>query len=133
MSYYNKIKGYIVSVDNNQKIKIEVNDEDSLNKINNLISKLKKKKSGKLPIDKECDNRFLIKVNNNTKFKFQNINYNNLSDLHGVEVCITFYYKYYNFKILVDDDAIKDKKKEVFIQGHSFIATKISNINIFNA
>jgi len=125
-----KIKGYIVSIDEKDRIKIEINDDESVVKINSLINKLKSKKLGKLPIDKECDNRFFIKVNNRTKFKFNNINYNNLPDLYGLEVFITFYYRYYNF--ITENIGDDGEKKQLFLKGHTFIATKITNIGIFN-
>ena len=125
-----KIKCYIVSIDTNSKAKIEINDNDSLIKMNNLIKKLKKNKTGGLPIDKECDNRFFIKINDKTKFQFNNINYDNLSDLYGLEVFITFYHRYYNFKTSICDE--NNEQKNIFLKGYSFIAMKVNNINIFN-
>lgn len=127
-----KIKCYILSVIDNKKIKIEVNDEESLEKLNKLTNKLKKNKMYKLPIDKECDNRFFININNKTKYQFKNINYNHLSDLYGLEVFITFYPKYYHFKTESEDDETKEKKSFFYI-GYYFVGIKITNIKIFNS
>lgn len=126
---YCKIRCYIVSSDDEKKIKIEINDEDSLLKINNIIKYIQKEKKYKVPIDKECNNRFIIIINNNTDYKFKNINYDNLSDLCGLEVFMTFYYKYYYFKITKNEDG---KKKDYHYSGYNFIASKINNIKIFN-
>ena len=132
---YTKIKGYILSVIDNKKIKIEINEEESLNKMNNLLSKLKKNKMYKLPRDKECNNRFYININDKTKYQFKNINYDNLSDLYGLEVSITFYHKYYHFQnknVKIDNDE-ESKKNNIFYIGYYFIATKLNNIHIFNS
>ena len=125
-----KIKGYIVSVIDNKKIKIEINDEDSLNKMNNMIDKLKKNKNYRVPVDKECKNRFYITINNKTSYKFKNINYDNLLDLYGLEVFITFYHKYYSFNITSKKE--NEEEKEFYYVGYYFVASKITNISIFN-
>lgn len=127
-----KIRCYIVSSYDDKKVKIEINDEESLEKMNGLIIKLNKNKKYKISRDKECNNRFFITLNNKTNYSFKNINYNNISDLYGLEVFITFYSKYYSFKYLQQDPDDPDKKKELLCSGFYFIATKITNIKIFN-
>ena len=127
-----KIRCYIVSSYDDKKIKIEINDDESLDKMNILINKLNKNKKNKIPRDKECNNRFFISLNNKTSYSFKNINYNHISDLYGLEVFLTFYSKYYNFKYLEDDPDNVGQKKEHFCFGFYFIAIKLSNIKIFN-
>lgn len=126
-----KIKCYILSVYDNKKIKIEVNDIDNRNKINNVIEYLQKEKKHKVPIDNKCSDHCYLLINKDTKYDFKNINYNELSDLYGLEVFITFYPKYYYFTYNVENIETNMLEKKICC-GYSFIVKKITNIGIFN-
>lgn len=131
-----KIRGFIISIIENKKLKIEITDEDSLEKMNKLIKKLKKNKMYKFPIDKSYSNIFYITINYKTGFDIRNIEYNHLSDLCGIEVFITFNYKYYKFKQPNKDCGCTSdctcNTKKIFYMGYYFLAFKVINTLILD-
>lgn len=128
--YSLKIRAYVFSIINQNKIKIEINDEESFEKIENIIKKLQKEKKYKVPVDKCNNHLYYINLNKNTKFIFNNINYNNLQDLIGMELFISFNIKYYNFII----ESINEKNEKIinYHNGYNFNATKLTNLKLYN-
>lgn len=127
---YYKVKGYIVDVIDNKKVKIEINEDKYLTVMNNVIEYLQKEKKYSVPTDKRCSSMFYININNKTKYNIKNINYDEPNDLRGVEVFITFYTNYYNFSYPIECDDYGEKKY-VKRNGYNFIGIKITNTGIF--
>lgn len=128
---YFKINCRIININNN-KLTISINDNESLNRINNILSYCKKKGDNiKLPKNNEY---YIININNNTKYNIKKVNYNNINDLIGIELIISGFTKYYYFtsnesyKTEIDkdlDDDIEKKPKKIIVRGYNLIATKI--------
>ena len=121
--YFN-INCYILDI-NEKKIKISISDNAVLLKFQNNINNLYKTKSGSLVTDRklaDCVNDinvFYLNINKKTKFDIIHFDYNNMSELIGVNVNISGESKYYAFNI--EDD----NNKVIYKTGYSLVCNKI--------
>jgi len=124
--YFN-IDCYIVNV-YEKKIKIHIEDEESLLKFKKNIDNLYKTKSGSQVTDiRNTDgiSTFSLSYNKKTKFDIQNFSYNNIKDLIGVNVKISGESKYYSFTTTGTGDIENEDETSMFKNGYSLICNKI--------
>lgn len=105
-------RGYITKIFHEKKIKLQIEEED-LEKIENIFSRLYKIKKNYTSLN--------ITFQNNTILDIKNLNYADLNDLIGVYVYVDCITKYYSFS---NQEEGEDKK---IYKGYNIIATNIKN------
>lgn len=105
------VRGYIIRVFNDTKIKIRI-DEDDVEKIEKIFSNLYKTKKNITELN------ILLQ---GADIDIRNLEYNELSDLIGVYVYISCQAKYYSFS---KDDEHGNKN---IYRGYNIKALKLSN------
>lgn len=119
------VSGYIVNIIDS-KIELRIIDDDNLTKFQKNLNKMYK-------VEKDIDltNRiYKFKINKQTKFIIKHYEYNNLSNLIGIYVTISGYFKYYCFNIQVNilneiNNELEDEKK--IKKGYLNICNKVYN------
>ncbi len=116
-----KVNCYIIKIINNT-LYIEILDKDELERFKKNLLKLYKSDNN----FKNTKKYYIIKINKQTKFNI-NYNYNNISELIGINVTISGYSKYYSFlyndEILDIHNNLKTITKNK--KGYSLYANKI--------
>jgi hypothetical protein len=119
------VSGYILQI-TNDSIQLRIIDDDDLTKFQKNLNKMYKT-INLIDLDKK---KYNFKINKQTKIIIKNYNYENLSNLIGIYVTISGYFKYYCFNITSNtlneiNNELEDTKK--YKKGYINICNKIYN------
>jgi hypothetical protein len=119
------VSGYILKI-TDDSIQLRITDDDDLTKFQKNLNKMYKT-NDLIDLDKK---KYNFKINKKTKIIIKNYNYDNLSNLIGIYVTISGYFKYYCFSIISNalneiNNDLEDTKK--YKKGYINICNKIYN------